>query len=706
MGELATLNTPLVSAKSNVFENFTFAPVCLPDYSTVEDYFKQIAWPAGSKELTYVFLNGIRLDDWDYMVQPGDHVQFVVVPGGGEGGGKQAMMLIAAVAISIFSAGIASGAIFGTYFTSANVVLGLSSAQLAGLAVGVVGNLLIGAVFKPPVASNNNVEGMAPTEEAFAPSAMITAQSNRARIGGVIPKIFGHHRIFPDLAAVPYVIKSACKQTLHALYCTGYYAVPNTATAEFGGINIQALLVQDQNDLVRQYPGKVYYKLNADGITGYSTGQPGNYHGRHESESIGFNLPLIETLDQIDEEGGADMKLISTIVQSANGSDECYLDFVFPSGLFRTDSSGVVVGHRATVKIQTGSGGDWKDIENSDFIEEGLSSCMREEAAYIEGSIEKENFVQQYWGEISKVVSGDADSDAINIVAPSKDLYRDDGYAFSDQTRGLWNGGEGEDNKGPDSGKNVYLFDFRYTDWITSLEVIEYHCRREVPGKRFNIYYDMKPNAGGSFAAGTYRFEFFVSSAAKYNTFEGTVGILDRKGYMWASSQATAGGIRAESGYTTLTSGDQPQRFWCQFELGATVHLGDYVRIGFTLDQGYYDGDPEVIELHQFRFHELRCMFTTALDQDETIEPEIIIAVKNTLEVPEYKRMTPPSRGFLFYPATDAVCDSNADYNDQDVAPEKCFEKLPGGGYTVIADPVVVGVTDNGRFTEYRIFLV
>ena len=220
---------PLVSARSNVFKELHSAPICLPDYSTIGDYFVEIGWPQGSKEFAVVFLNGLRTTDWDYIVQPGDSVQFIIIPGGGGGDGKNGLMIVAMLAITVFSAGVGSGLWFGLQGTQALV---------AGAVTGVVGNLLVGAIFKPPVASNNTLDGVSEATDPFAPSALITGQSNSARIGGVIPKIFGSHYIYPDLAAIPYIVKTGCMQTLHALYCVGYGQgnVP-LSESSFGGIS-------------------------------------------------------------------------------------------------------------------------------------------------------------------------------------------------------------------------------------------------------------------------------------------------------------------------------------------------------------------------------------------------------------------------------------------------------------------------------------
>ncbi|RLC99001.1 MAG: hypothetical protein DRI46_10270 [Chloroflexi bacterium] len=272
-----------VTARSNVFDSMSFQPIDINPGSTIDDYYEAVSWPINAKPYATAFLNGlpVKTNDWALPVGQADDLTFVIIPGGGDDGGKQAMALIAMIAVTVLSSGVASGAIGGLGTVNAagvTVATGLSTA--AGAAISIVGALVIGAIFKPSVSANNTMDGASDADDPFGPNPLITGQGNSARIGGVIPKIFGHHKIYPDLAAVPYVIKRGCKQTLYALYCIGYNNVArHGGTERFGSLTL----------------------ADTEGSVTLGDGSA-NYSGLHTNRSIGASLTS-PTIPMGEEEG-------------------------------------------------------------------------------------------------------------------------------------------------------------------------------------------------------------------------------------------------------------------------------------------------------------------------------------------------------------------------------------------------------------------
>ncbi|HVQ49760.1 MAG TPA: host specificity factor TipJ family phage tail protein [Mycobacterium sp.] len=139
----------------------------------------------------------------------------------GGGDGKQALALIAAITISVM-APWAAVEVFG-------MAAGSVGAGVVAAGIAVVGNLALAALFKPPptAAMGSNTE----ISKAYS----FQGQSNAFKPYGVLPRVLGMHRVYPDVVGVPYteVLREATDdpntredvQYLRALYCFGYGGV-------------------------------------------------------------------------------------------------------------------------------------------------------------------------------------------------------------------------------------------------------------------------------------------------------------------------------------------------------------------------------------------------------------------------------------------------------------------------------------------------
>ena len=149
-------------------------------------------WPANVQEFVVMQINGVIVPrEWWGRVypKPNAFLRGVLVFGGG-GGRKNTLALVATIAVAIAAPQVAATFGWGTFATAA---------AAAGLTI--AGDLAINAIFKPPTID----VGGANTGPAASQVYSITGQSNQATPYGVVPRVFGRHKIFPRLAATPFI---------------------------------------------------------------------------------------------------------------------------------------------------------------------------------------------------------------------------------------------------------------------------------------------------------------------------------------------------------------------------------------------------------------------------------------------------------------------------------------------------------------------
>lgn len=120
--------------------------------------------------------------DWWQPVRPDDDVVFERVPLGGEEGSNPIATLLTLALV-----------VYGVPFAG-----NLLGSQIAGAAVGLLGQILINSLLPPP---GIPVEGNPPSP---SPTYSVTVQGNSARLGQPIPVRYGQELFFPDFAATPY----------------------------------------------------------------------------------------------------------------------------------------------------------------------------------------------------------------------------------------------------------------------------------------------------------------------------------------------------------------------------------------------------------------------------------------------------------------------------------------------------------------------
>ncbi len=149
----------------------------------------------------------------DAIIGAGDVVVFVPLPqGGGGGGGKNPLRTVLMLAVMV-AAPYLGGVIAGAVGVTSTIGVSLITAGVA-----LVGTTLVNVLLPPPKPAAPSFGRGVPSP---SPTYSLAAQGNQARLTQPIPVIYGRHRVYPDLAATPWVEYRNNDQYLHQLHCIG-----------------------------------------------------------------------------------------------------------------------------------------------------------------------------------------------------------------------------------------------------------------------------------------------------------------------------------------------------------------------------------------------------------------------------------------------------------------------------------------------------
>lgn len=202
----------------------------------------------------------LTVEEWDSVCPlPGDVLNVLVQPAGGGGkGGSNPVQIVAMVAIMVVAPYIA-GAL--------NTSLGLGLAQgslgmtlLTG-AVSMVGNAVIGALFKPSSSPSLTGPSVGGAYAAPSPTYSLSGGSNRSRPYEAMPLILGTHRFFPDLASRPYTEYIGDDQYLYQIFHLGLsdasfadWRIGTTPVSDFSDVQ---WIWPDAQGRINSFPGNV-----------------------------------------------------------------------------------------------------------------------------------------------------------------------------------------------------------------------------------------------------------------------------------------------------------------------------------------------------------------------------------------------------------------------------------------------------------------
>lgn len=126
---------------------------------------------------------------------------------GGEGGGKKILALVASIALTAFSGGIAAGNAAG--LLGAKFAAGTFGARALALGVSLVGSLAISALAAPPAAQR---------DRSAPDPGDAGAEGNALAPNGAIPRVFGERKVFPPFACDPLIYFDGQDEVVEAIY--------------------------------------------------------------------------------------------------------------------------------------------------------------------------------------------------------------------------------------------------------------------------------------------------------------------------------------------------------------------------------------------------------------------------------------------------------------------------------------------------------
>lgn len=266
--------------------------------------------------VVYVGENVVPRVDWEsFRPAAGSCIVAMAVPQGGDGGSSKVLRTVAMIAVAVVSA------------YTGNVAGVAASSQLAGAAaaasVMVAGTLLVNALI-PPAAGLSGPDSSVGNSPTYA----LMGSRNQMRPFGVRPRLYGVHRFYPDLAAVPYVEMEGTDQYLIMLFDCGY-----------GPMNVPLDQMKIGETLISNLAG-VYVHVVPPGAN---------------------NLRIYRnTMDVQDVNLALDYDVAQTVTTAA-GADEVNLLLTF-AGLVEFDGTNNRLEKSVSFEVsyrETGTGGSW-----------------------------------------------------------------------------------------------------------------------------------------------------------------------------------------------------------------------------------------------------------------------------------------------------------------------------------------------------------
>lgn len=244
---------------------------------------------------------------------------------------------------------VIAAAIVATILTK-GMAAGWSAAIVAAVTIGTT--LAMNALIPPPMPELGPEGGGLAGSVEDSQMYSITGQSNQMKRLGTVPKVYGSHRVFPTLAATPYVELSVDPDNGETIqYLCGIYdfglgtpqlsdiKIGDTPLTEGSFIDFQTRLV-DPN---RPYPPVDDFDVPLNGVFQL-------YKGDRSTAALSFAL----------EDG-------TEIIQNTDNNpdslqQEIILDFICPRGLFGFSSGGASGPRRINLDIDFALVGtsDWK----------------------------------------------------------------------------------------------------------------------------------------------------------------------------------------------------------------------------------------------------------------------------------------------------------------------------------------------------------
>ena len=159
----------------------------------------------------------------------GSSIAIRVIPGGKKGGIFRIIGMVVITILAIVATVLTYGALGGPALTGTAAMWAGAAASLAGMAVGIVGNLILNALI--PVVSPSSkgalgnlsaVQGAGLDYGQTSPTLSITGASNKENLYGPIPRMLGRFKNTPPYGARTYTESASNDQYLRLLFVWGF----------------------------------------------------------------------------------------------------------------------------------------------------------------------------------------------------------------------------------------------------------------------------------------------------------------------------------------------------------------------------------------------------------------------------------------------------------------------------------------------------
>jgi hypothetical protein len=289
------------------------------------------------------------------FTQVSESSEVLIAPRIERGSGGQLFKQIAIIAIAIVASAFVSPAVGG----------GIAGA-LAASAVTVAGVLALNALIPPPgLGGLGGLSGL----NSFEGSQMYTiaSQQNSARKFGKVPKVYGTHRVFPNVAANPYTEIEADPET--GVLVQTFYAIYDFG---FGPLDISEIKIGDT--FIQDFANAEYRLVDlnkpvvSEGTWDDAMFSTFNlYKGDVEKEILGISVDK----NQLDGGPLDDYQVVRNASSNVQGDiQEITLDFQCPQGLIAYGTDGSTTTREITLNIEFSKVGEdvWRPYNNPDYV--------------------------------------------------------------------------------------------------------------------------------------------------------------------------------------------------------------------------------------------------------------------------------------------------------------------------------------------------
>lgn len=312
-------------------------------------------------EVFHAVINGHHIEAafWEHTVLDVNDILIISprIASGDSGQIFKGILMIAIVAVATYFLGPAG--------------YGLVGAGL-GAAVGAVtigASLLLNALIPPPMPPGFGDFGGLGGGVESSQMYTFTGQSNQAKRFGSVPKVYGQFRLFPNVAAMPYIQLEVdpedgeLYQYLYVIYDFG-----------FGPMGLVDFRIGDTPLSGENFQGFAYRLVDPnrptspEGFWDDMTWPTFDiYKGDNEGDSFSVSI------DENSSAGGPSTGWEATRNTAANAEgdpQEIFLNFICPSGLFGYSSTGILGKREIDLEIAFRKVGEdtWRDYNDPDYV--------------------------------------------------------------------------------------------------------------------------------------------------------------------------------------------------------------------------------------------------------------------------------------------------------------------------------------------------